>query len=73
MTVTKASVTTSGGSNPSDDSGLSQTTIIILATVIPIGTLLIVGAIVVIYCVNKRRKEQEADEWESNKTTGRNI
>lgn len=40
MTVTKNTVTTNGGTNtPSDSSGLSRNTIIILATVIPIGTL----------------------------------
>ena len=60
MTVTKNTVTTNGGTNtPSDSSGLSRNTIIILATVIPIGTLLIVGAIVICVCVYKRRKEQE--------------
>lgn len=41
MSITSNSVTTNGGtnSNSDSDSGLSQTTIIILATVIPIGTL----------------------------------
>jgi len=40
MPITTNTVTTNGGTNNSDsDSGLSQTTIIILATVIPIGTL----------------------------------
>lgn len=39
--------------------------------------LVIVGIIVIIYCVHKRRKEQEAgmNEWNSagGNTTGRNI
>jgi len=39
MQVTSSTITTNGGSNNNSDSGLSQTTIIILATVIPIGTL----------------------------------
>jgi hypothetical protein len=39
MTVTKSTLTTNGGTNGNDSSGLSTTTIIILATVIPIGTL----------------------------------
>lgn len=36
---------------------------------------MIVAAIVIIYCVHKRRKEQEdgMNEWNSANTTGRNI
>jgi hypothetical protein len=41
MSITSNTITTNGGTNNNSDSdsGLSQTTIIILATVIPIGTL----------------------------------
>jgi hypothetical protein len=83
MGVASAHLTTNGGSNDNNNgggsSGLPTSTIIILATVIPIGTLLIVGAIVIIYCVHKRKKEQEAgmNEWNGSSnpgdTTGRNI
>lgn len=79
MSVSSSSVTTNGGSNNNgddDDSGLSKTTIIILAVCIPVGVLLIVGIIVIIYCVHKKRKEQEASmEWNTatQNTTGRNI
>ena len=36
---------------------------------------MIVAIIVIIYCVHKRRKEQESgmNEWNSGNTTGRNI
>jgi hypothetical protein len=39
MRIASSTITTNGGSNDNSNSGLSQTTIIILATVIPIGTL----------------------------------
>lgn len=55
---TKITINGGGNNNNNSDSGLSRTTIIILATVIPIGVLLIVGVIVIVYCMNKRKKER---------------
>lgn len=81
MGVASSTLTTIGGSNDSDDSGLSQTTIILLAVLIPVGVLLIVGIIVAIYCCSKSKSEdsqgQGMNEWNNstnaNANTGRSI